>query len=395
MKTLRKCKPDFLKAALNVAFLLIVASVAMAGSDVFAAEVGDETAKNATAASVFDTLWALPVLYSDERNPIVQRLALIGRYHGQYYRVDADEFGSDSDWDNRRTRLGIKIDLLRMVSFEGQMNVDVDDDRSGFFDSVEDLYVDIEPSDAFGLSVGKHKPYLTYEWTTSSNRIKTIERSLLVNQIIPDKIYGVAAFGKGGGVTWRGGLFSGTYSDRWELPDFDGGYLLNVSLGCDVGDKRGQVRLDYLYNDGDRRNFVATRPYQHSLSLNYNGTFRRLGVVADLIYADGSGEVPDVWGIVLMPYYKITDKLEGVFRYTYADSDAGDGIRLASRYERRVDNLGEDRGENYHSAYAGANYYIYGDRLKLMAGVEYSTLDLADGTDWNSWTWFGAVRLHF
>jgi phosphate-selective porin OprO and OprP len=376
------------------AFSAVVLALSL--SSVAAAQVADGLieGKKTSSASVFDTLWALPVLYSDKSNPVVQRLALIGRYHGQYYTVDADELGNDSDWDNRRARIGVKAEFFRMISFEGQMNVDVDNDRSGLFDSVEDLYVDIEPSGDFGLSIGKHKPYLTREWNTSSNRIKTMERSLLVNQIIPDKIYGVTAFGRGGGLLWRGGVFSGTYTDRWELPDFDGGYLLNASLGYDTG-KRGQVRLDYLYNDGDRLNFVATKPYEHSLSLNYNGTFGKLGVTFDLIYAAGSGEVPDVWGIVLMPYYAITDKLEGVFRYTYADSDAGNGIRLASRYERRVDNLETDRGENYNSFYLGANYYIYGDKLKLMTGVEYSTADLSKGAGWDSWTWFGGVRFHF
>lgn len=371
-------------------------SLSMAGSDVHTDTVSQEpaAATNRTSASIFDTVWSLPVLYSDKSNPVVQRLALIGRYHGQYYTVDGKEFGNDKDWDHRRTRVGIKAELLQVVTFEGQMNIDVDDNRSGLFDSVEDLYIDIKPSGAFGLSIGKHKPYLTYEWNTSSNRIKTIERSLLVNQIAPDKIYGVTAFGKGGGLIWRGGLFSGTYTDRWKLPDFDGGYLINASLGCDIG-KNGQVRLDYLYNDGDRRNFVATKPYEHSLSLNYNGTFGRLGLTTDLIYAAGSREVTDVWGIVLMPYYKFTDKLEGVFRYTYADSDGKNGIRLANRYERQVDNLKADRGDNYHSIYTGANYYIYGDKLKLMAGVEFSTADLVDGSDWNSWTWFGGVRLHF
>jgi phosphate-selective porin OprO/OprP len=350
------------------AFSTVVLALSL--TSVAAAQVADGPieSKKTSLASVFDTLWALPVLYSDESKPVVQRLALIGRYHGQYYTVDADEFGNDSDWDNRRARIGVKAEFFRMISFEGQMNVDVDNDRSGLFDSVEDLCVDIEPSGDFGLSIGKHKPYLTREWNTSSNRIKTMERSLLVNQIIPDKIYGVTAFGRGGGLLWRGGVFSGTYTDRWELPDFDGGYLLNASLGYDTG-KSGQVRLDYLYNDGDRLNFVATKPYEHSLSLNYNGTFGKLGVTFDLIYAAGSGEVPDVWGIVLMPYYAITDKLEGVFRYTYADSDAGNGIRLASRYERRVDNLETDRGENYNSFYLGANYYINGDKLNLMTGV--------------------------
>ena len=54
-----------------------------------------------------------------------------------------------------------------------------------------------------------------------------------------------------------------------------------------------------------------------------------------------------------------------------------------------------NRGDNYHSLYLGANYYIYGDRLKLMPGVEYSTADLRDGAGWGSWTWFGGVRFYF
>jgi len=385
VKLVSKCSAHLLKA------LVLAAVLAWIGSDVASAEVAG---KNGTTPSIFDRVWALPVLYSDMSNPLVQKLALIGRYHGQYYSVDADEFGSGSDWDNRRTRLGIKADLFRIVSFEGQMNIDVDGNRSGLFDSVEDLYIEIKPFHSFGLLIGKHKPYLTREWNISSNRIKTMERSLLVNQVIPDKVYGLTALGKDGGLSWSAGLFSATYTERWKLPEFDGGYLVNLSLGYDVG-KNGQVRLDYLYNNGDSRNFVATKPYEHALSLNYNGGYGKLGLTTDLIYASGSGDVADVWGIVVMPYYSVTEKLEGVFRYTYADSDGGDGIRLARRYERQVDNLEVDRGENYHSIYLGANYYIYGDRLKLMSGVEYSTADLGDGSGWDSWTWFGGVRFHF
>jgi phosphate-selective porin OprO and OprP len=376
----------------------VVFSAALAGvcGDVASAgsSVEPVVKKDVTTSSIFDRVWALPVLYSDKSNPFLQRLALIGRYHGQYYSVDGDEFGSDSDWDHRRARFGIKADLFQIVSFEGQMNIDADNERSGLFDSVEDLYIDIKLSDAFGLLVGKHKPYLTWEWNISSNRIKTMERSLLVNQIIPDKVYGVTVYGKDGGLSWSAGVFSATYTDRWKLPDFDGGYLINLSLGYDVG-KKGQVRLDYLYNNGDRRNFVATKPYDHSISLNYNGTHGKLGLTSDLIYAAGSGEAADVWGIVVMPYYKVTEKLESVFRYTYANSEAGDGVRLAGRYERQVDNLEVDRGDNYHSIYLGANYYIYGDRLKLMSGVEYATADLRDGAGWDSWTLFAGMRFHF
>jgi phosphate-selective porin OprO and OprP len=385
VKLVSKCRPHLLKA------LALAAVLAGVGGGAASAEAAG---KDGTTSSIFDRVWAMPVFYSDKSSPYVQKVALIGRYHGQYYSVDADEFGKDSDWDNRRARLGIKADLFRVVSFEGQMNIDVDGNRSGLFESVEDLYIDVKPWEAFGLLIGKHKPYLTREWNISSNRIKTMERSLLVNQIIPDKVYGLTALGKDGGLSWSAGVFSATYTERWKLPEFDGGYLVNLSLGYDVG-KNGQVRLDYLYNNGDSRNFVATKPYEHAVSLNYNGTYGKLGLTADLIYGLGAGDVADVWGIVVMPHYSVTENLEGVFRYTYADSEAGDGIRLAGRYERQVDNLGVDRGDNYHSIYFGANYYIYGDRLKVMSGVEYSTADLGDGSDWDSWTWFGGVRFHF
>jgi hypothetical protein len=116
VKPVSKCSLHLLKA------LMLAAVLTGGGSEGATAEVGGE---NGTTSSIFDKMWAVPVLYSDESNPLVQKVALIGRYHGQYYSVDADEFGSGRDWDNRRTRLGIKADLFRIVSFEVQMNMDV------------------------------------------------------------------------------------------------------------------------------------------------------------------------------------------------------------------------------------------------------------------------------
>jgi hypothetical protein len=74
---------------LNWLITVLTLSFATAGSDVDAATFSQEpaAAKNTTSASIFDTVWALPVLYSDKSNPVAQRLALIGRYHGQYYTV--------------------------------------------------------------------------------------------------------------------------------------------------------------------------------------------------------------------------------------------------------------------------------------------------------------------
>jgi long-subunit fatty acid transport protein len=52
--------------------------------------------------------------------------------------------------------------------------------------------------------------------------------------------------------------------------------------------------------------------------------------------------------------------------------------------------------ENCHTLYAGLNYYICGDKLKLMAGYEYMTADQYDSTDdITSDTWMLAVRTYF
>jgi hypothetical protein len=45
----------------------------------------------------------------------------------------------------------------------------------------------------------------------------------------------------------------------------------------------------------------------------------------------------------------------------------------------------------------GINYLIFGDRLKLMAGAEYSFMrDSADAGDpYNGWTYLAGVRVYF
>jgi hypothetical protein len=43
--------------------------------------------------------------------------------------------------------------------------------------------------------------------------------------------------------------------------------------------------------------------------------------------------------------------------------------------------------------FRGANYYIKGDNLKLMAGVEYSELDGTERGTLKSTTLYGAVRM--
>jgi hypothetical protein len=53
--------------------------------------------------------------------------------------------------------------------------------------------------------------------------------------------------------------------------------------------------------------------------------------------------------------------------------------------------------DRYQAVYAGINYLIFGNRLKLMAGAEHSEmLDSAhDGGEFSGWTCLAGVRVYF
>lgn len=331
-------------------------------------------------------------------NPVLENfgpidsLSWIGRYHGQYHNTESDQ-GDDSDWENRRFRFGVEIEFLDDFTFTGQFNLKRDFDQGGrFVDSVEDLTIEWDPEGAaWDLSVGKQKTYLSREWNTSSKRIKTMERSQLVNQIVPDKLGGVIL-----GLDELGplesvklGVFAGGHDDDWSYPTMEGvGANFSATYGLS---EITELRFDYLYTDNDSA-ANAFEGYDHAFSLNSLSEINdRLSLVTDIIYGVGDDSHSDVFGVVIMPYYNITDDLEFVFRYTYSNADDADGLNVQSRYERRAG--GRLQGDEYHAFYLGLNYYICGDRLKLMGGVEFSDLDGQDENDYT--TFWSGVRLYF
>jgi hypothetical protein len=68
---------------------------------------------------------------------------------------------------------------------------------------------------------------------------------------------------------------------------------------------------------------------------------------------------------------------------------------LQSRYEQEV--VPDGFGDRYQAVDAGINYLIFGDRLKLMTGGEYSVMhDSAhDGGESDGWTYVAGVRVYF
>ena len=85
----------------------------------------------------------------------------------------------------------------------------------------------------------------------------------------------------------------------------------------------------------------------------------------------------------LRSYLAAEDRLQAVFQYQFAGATESEGIRANSRYMNSLHSPGVDvnsgRGDELHTLYAGLNYHICGDNLKIMGGVEYANLDTPAG----------------
>ncbi|MCP4848757.1 MAG: hypothetical protein GY899_12505 [Verrucomicrobiaceae bacterium] len=101
-------------------------------------------------------------------------------------------------------------------------------------------------------------------------------------------------------------------------------------------------------------------------------------------------------GRVVIPSLKINEKFELVSRYQFTTSNGGGGLRLQKRYERLATSINDspDRGDSYHAGYFGLNHFLDGNDLKLMVGIEVSSM--GQGKDeYNAWTIMTGVRMAF
>jgi phosphate-selective porin OprO/OprP len=138
--------------------------------------------------------------------------------------------------------------------------------------------------------------------------------------------------------------------------------------------------VNYIYQNPDANN-TFTRQLQHMVSGNFSFREDKWGIRADISSGSGYLGQSDLWGMMVMPFYDVTEKLQIVGRLTHLSSEESNGVRLA-RYESQVTG---GRGDRYNEYYAGVNYYFYGHKLKLQSGLQLGDMDDAaqDGGAYN------------
>ncbi len=356
---------------------------------------------------IFASIWQVPKLYKNKDNPTIQSFSIVGRYHGQYW-ASKSENNSDDGWENRRFYLGFNTQFLQQFTLEIQIALTHDFDPIA--ESLYDAFLKWENSKKnFAISVGRlDYVYTGMERSTSSKRIKTMERGLLVNQVMPGEVVGIYAKGKNAGLSYQTGLFSGSIDETFT--SFEGGFgaLLGFAHEVDLFYDKGTLHLDYLYNNGNEDN-DAFRPYGNIISLWHQGQKGPLAIDVDLTVASGIGEESDLYGLTLLPTYELGhnliwdgDKLRLAMRYHYASSRDEHGLSFNKRYEQKV---ASGKGNSYNAYYLGLIYDIYKEKLKLLGGVEYFNMTGVaedDGTDPGSgnttidgWSFISGIRLYF
>lgn len=344
--------------------------------------------------STLEKIWNLPMLYNNPDNPVLQKLAITGRYQGQYYWLDSDK-GDADDWENRRWWIGADMTIFKKLRIKG--DIEINDDLNPFYSNLYEAYISYKHSDEFLLGFGRRE-FLWSDEYKSSKYVLTFERSLLIEQLRPSTATGLWAAGKVGNVVYDAGVYFGSLDS--ELGSFDEGNFYTLSIGYDLAEqmgwKKSLVKLDWLINDTDAGSDVP-KPYDHALSLNWSAEKDRYGIGTDIMYGAGEGSTADVFGISVIPTYDLTDKLELILRYQFATSD-GDGLRAPGRYLGKAPNLTDGGvGDEFHAFYGGLNYYILDHRLKLMAGAEYATMSDGDGDGGaiDGWQLMTGIRLYF
>lgn len=381
-----------------------------AGETMTASGKGVEAAVQKTdTRSIYDKIWGLATLYKSDTNPVLQEFSLQGRMQLQYGLGDSDQgsYGTEDrpeevlwgDIEVRRWRLGFKSKWFKQFKAEGQIDVSPNFDPE-FYGKIYDLNVTWAPSDAFNIGFGKYKAnFFSVEQATSSKEILTFERTLLSNTLFSGELTGARVNGKINNIIYTLGAYAG--DDRREFSEFNAGAILQAGLGYDLtsvtGFDKAIVKFDFQHSTeaGQAGSFGTN--FEHGYSLNSTWEKGRFGLYTDVLGGVGRDAQSDVFGFHVIPSVYIADGVQLVARYQFANSSGHDGLRLQSRYERLASDLTDGgRGDQYQAIYLGVNYYLYGHKLKLMAGAEYHTMSGGgDGGDFDGITGLVGLRMFF
>lgn len=360
-------------------------------------------------------------------NPYIQEFSAKFRAQYQWGFVDPNGGHQDgmrsSNNEFRRLRAGFSARVfedykVEMVWNIGGVNSTVNSStnaRSYTSSSLDSFSVSRNIGEV-GVELGKFKPAYTGEYRTSSSKIKTIERSAIVNQLTAEKTWGLALkdANKKSTVAWQTGVWVQGIDDDtiWTTPEFnsDTSALFGASLTIKAGEN-AKVYVDYMHSFANVEDGDVVEPdgvsYEGAgardvLAITYEYNKDQFYFMGELIGGFGvigiDESAENVFGLVLMPTYKFNEHFEGVFRYQL--SSGSNAAKIYKRYYTTNSDY-SSTCDLMQALYFGVNYYICPekpDMMKLMVGMEYVNshgLSASDKEGFNGWQFSTALRVNF
>ena len=313
------------------------------------------------------------------------KLRFNGRMHFQYDSLDA-EYGDGMDAPStnhfyfRRLRLGAKATHSSGIFAETVVDFAENDL------SIDKAVAGYKFNDAFTGSVGYQKVPFGFQETTSSSKIKTIERSA-ANRFFADDIdfagrhTGLHVKGDlGAGFSYAAALVNAAQGEGSRLlgesnTDNEIAYFGRLqwesngfTLGADTGHQSNNSKI------GGFNNVTAYTGY-----VNYK--FEGFDILGEYFHGD-LDDLEDVDGYSVRVAYKI-GKFEPVFRYSTLNSDMFeiDADELIRRAPKEGSSI-KGTGNEIDSYYLGLNYY-HNKAVSFMVGYEFAEAENDQGDEYD------------
>ena len=367
---------------------LLMLAAALTVTQLAAQEKPAAAAKPVAEQSLKERFENLGLIYKDKKNPGLQELWVLGRYHGHYHDNDGSH-GQDSGFESRRVRLGFQATMFDRLTVHAQAisGSDFEPAYNGF----TELWVRWQFAESLNLTVGQQKHRFTHDRNVSSRYMSFMERSMFTNMMGLDYTPAVTLSGRIDKLEYYAGVFSNSAgTDMWEsFTELDSGSSFLAAVTYDLGHFLGAETASfyggYLHSEAHANATNLTR-FDDALAGALIFTDGPAAFVAELTAGFG-GARGDAIGLNLQPSYFLTDTLEVVSRYQIASSSQATGLSSQRRYERLA---GMGNGDAYQAVYLGLNHYIAGHRLKLLTGMEYARMNQRD----SFMVWAG-IRMFF
>ena len=370
--------------------------------------------------------------YAKQNSPALQSAKLFLSYQHQIGHIDGtDNSGQaldDSFEEFRRVWVGISGKVASYWKFK--VVSQVSNDRNAYpgdyrqwghetfraanitFDA--DQFWNIDGLETLEIGYGRRTGRMADEWQRSSTMIHCLERSSFSNKLwLYDKEKGnpLATWIKwtAGKHTFDAAVFSGTYDDYlggWEDSKvFYASWLGDYSKGSSFDSI--EYWISYYQQDGLISEDRLAGGNDWALSLVNRIKNGPWAIHSTLAWGDnGDQSNPNregsFGGFVLMPMYWLKDeKMKVVSRFLYQKSDLSEGLKLNSRYAPLADtrdssvHLNSGRGDQHQGIYLGLNYYLCGENLKLVSGIQHDELKSMGDTQFRGWTLGTSLRLWF